>query len=152
MKETKKQLIRKILKYYVNLLMLTEYKVYSRFKTVGEDPALKGNLALIRIDEGRKILYLRFNQYLFNRLKMREIKRYVMHELLHSFFGELSIFFESVVKEAGFSQHRKRTLVNKFDHLEHRKINYLINLMFSLEKAGRTEKKEFFETRGEYPS
>ena len=135
MKESKKQAIRKILKYYARLLMLTEYKVYSRFKTVEEDREVKGNLALIHIDEERKVLYLKLNRHMFNRMKIREIKRYLLHELLHSFFGELSIFFESVVKESGFSNRRAKALINKFDALEHKKINYLINLMFSLERA-----------------
>jgi hypothetical protein len=141
MKESKKQTIRKTLKYYVDLLMLKEYKVYSRFKTIGEDAELKGNFALIRIDEEKKVLYLKLNRHLFNRMKMREIKRYLMHELLHSFFGELSIFFEEVVNDFSVPEKRKKTLINKFDELEHKKINYLINLMFSLEKAGKEVRK-----------
>ncbi|MBD3379824.1 MAG: hypothetical protein GF408_05110 [Candidatus Omnitrophica bacterium] len=133
MKETKKQRIRKVLKYYARLLMLKDYRVYSRFKTAAEDPEVKGNMAVIHIDEDRKVLYLKLNRYLFNRMKMREVKRYILHELLHSLFGELSIFFESVVREGPYSDRKKKALVNKFDELEHRKINYLINLMLSLD-------------------
>ena len=133
MNEKKKKKIRQILRYYANLLKLRQYRIYSRFKTEREDKALRGALAVIHIDEDRKVLYLKLNVCAFNRMKLREIKRYLLHELLHSFFSELSIFFESTVDAAYQDRRKRERLKREFDKLEHRKINYLIDLIFSFD-------------------
>jgi uncharacterized protein (DUF433 family) len=133
MNDKKKKMIRDILRYYADLLALRRYRIYSRFKTEGEDKSLRDSLAIIHIDEDRKVLYLKLNVNAFNRMKKREIKRYLLHELLHSFFSELSIFFESTVDSAYADGRKRERLKKNFDKLEHRKINYLINLIFSFD-------------------
>lgn len=130
MTEQKKRAIRKIFKEYRDLLGLHEYRIYTRFKRIKEDKDLKDALAIIIIDNAKKILYLKLRPQDFHRMKLREIKRYLLHELLHSIFAELSAFFEHVLEQTHFSEGRKRILLNKFDEMEHKKINYLIPLMY----------------------
>jgi len=134
MHEKKKKKIRKILKHYVNLLDLSNYHVRSSFKTIQKDKDLKGALAVVKIDDQNKVIYLKLSSSHFNKMKIREIKRYLLHELLHSFFSELSILFDKAVEEAQFSKRKSGGLASKFNELEHKKISYLIKLILRLDR------------------
>lgn len=130
MTEAKKKRIRKIIKEYAGLLELENYHILSKFKTAAEDSELKNAFAIVAIDDQKKTIYIRLNSYEFNKMGIREIRRYILHELLHSFFSELSDFFDQVLKRANFSKAKAKVLRNKFDSLEHKKIYHLIRVMY----------------------
>lgn len=134
MHERKKKKIRKLLSHYVNILDLKDYRVYSTFRTAQEDKDLNRALAVVKINDENKVIYIKLSTFDFNKMKIREIKRYLLHELLHSFFSELSDLFDKVVEDAKFSRRKSSGLVSKFNELEHKKISHFIKLMLRLDR------------------
>ena len=141
MHERKKKLVRKVVQDFKRMLKLGDYRTTTRFKTARDDKEIKSAYAVVEIDNANKIIYIKFSAFDFNRMKMREIKRFVLHELLHSYFGELNSLFEEVLLKGKFSEAKRRSYVNKFDTIEHRKINQLIKIMFTCDRLERQCKK-----------
>lgn len=127
--------------HYVNILNLSDYRVYSTFKTAGKDKDLKDALAVVNIDDENKVIYIKLSAFDFIRMKIREIKRYILHELSHSFFSELSSLFDKIVEGARFSKRKSRGLINKFNEIEHKKINHIIKLILRLDRYAYKLKK-----------
>ena len=131
-REKKKREIRKIIKYYKNLLALSDYRLLSRFKSQREDEDMNDCYAVIQIDNERKNIYLKLNKVDFARMRMGNIKRLCLHELLHSFFWELSELFDEVIGNDSFNQRKREALKRKFEDIEHRKIKHLVRVLTKL--------------------
>jgi len=61
----------------------------------------------------------------------------VMHELLHSYFGELNELLVEVLDRGNFTEAKKRSFISKFDRIEHQKISHLIKVMFTVDRLER---------------
>jgi hypothetical protein len=150
--ERKKKLVRRLVREFKHMLHLQGYKTVTRFKTGREDKDIQTAYAIVELDSVKKSIYIKFSSYDFNRMKMREIKRYVLHELLHSYFNELNELFEEALSRGHFSEAKRRSYLRKFDQIEHLKINRLIRVMFMYERlhrqvAGATQRKRKAKAR-----
>ena len=131
-RDKKKREIRKIIRYYKNLLALSDYRLLSRFKTQGEDDDINDCYAVVQIDNDRKNIYLKLNRARLARMRMGNIKRLCLHELLHSFFWELSELFDDVIGNDSFSERKRGALKRRFEDIEHRKISHLVRVLTKL--------------------
>jgi len=122
---------------FKHLLNLQGYKTITRFVSAGQDKEIKRAYAVVELDSYKKVIYIKFSSYDFNRMKMRQVKRYVLHELLHSYFGELNELFDEALQRGGLTEAKKRSYMRKFDEIEHAKINRLIKVMFSYDRLHR---------------
>jgi len=132
--ERKKKEIKNMIRDYKRLLNLGEYTITSRFKTTREDNDLRGCYALVHMDNPNKNIYLRFNTWDSIKMGRRELRRLVLHELLHSFFWGLSELFGATIDRCEITSRQKELLREKYDNMENRKINQLINVMTKLER------------------
>ena len=138
MRDRKKQEIRKLVARYKQLLFLNDYHVYTRFRPASEDKELKDAYAVVRIDEDRKCIYIKLNSYEFNRMKIRYIKQFILHELVHVFFGELGcVLNEALAKadEKGVSSRTINRLRRNYDSVEHKKLNRLIRILLEMDRT-----------------
>jgi hypothetical protein len=132
--ERKKKQIKNMIRDYKSLLNLGEYRITSRFKTTREDNDLRGCYALVHVDNPNKSIYLRFNTWDSIKMNRSELKKLVLHELLHSFFWKLSDLFNDTTDKSYISLRQKELLKEKYDNMENRKIDQLINIIIKLEK------------------
>ena len=132
--ERKKKEIKKMIKDYKRLLNLGEYTITSRFKTTREDNDLRGCYALVQVDNPNKNIYLRFNTWDSIKMGRRELRKLVLHELLHSFFWELSDLFGDIIDKCDITSRQKELLGDKYDNTENRKIGQLIKIITKLER------------------
>jgi len=132
--ERKKKQIKNMIRDYKRLLNLGEYRITSRFKTTREDNDLRGCYALVQVDNPNKNIYLRFNTWDSIKMNRSELRKLVLHELLHSFFWELSDLFSGTIDKCDITHRQKELLKEKYDNIENRKINQLINVMVKLER------------------
>jgi len=132
--ERKKNEIKNMIRDYKRLLNLGEYRITSRFKTTREDNDLRGCYALVRVDNQNKNIYLRFNTWDSIKMCRRDLRKLVLHELLHSFFWELNDLFGGTVDRWKISHRQKELLKQKYDNMENRKINQLISVVAKLER------------------
>ncbi len=132
--ERKKKAIKDMVRDYKKLLNLGEYTITSRFKTTREDNDLRGCYALVLVDNPNKSIYLRFNTWDSIKMSRCELKKLVLHELLHSFFWKLSDLFNDTIDKSDISPRQKELLKEKYDNIENRKINQLINVIIKLER------------------
>jgi len=129
--EKKKKEIKNIIRDYKRLLNLHEYRITSRFKTTREDNDLRGCYALVYVDNPNRNIYLRFNTWDSIKMNGKRLRKLVLHELLHSFFWELSDLFSATMDRFEITPRQKELLREKYDNIENRKINQLINVMLS---------------------
>lgn len=135
MKENKKKKeIKKMIRDYKRLLNLGEYRITSRFKTTREDNDLKGCYALVYVDNPNKNIYLRFSIWDSIKMNRRGLRKLVLHELLHSFFWELSDLFSATIDKYKITHRQKELLKDKYDNMENRKIGQLIKIIIKLER------------------
>jgi len=135
MKENKKKKeIKKMIRDYKRLLNLGEYRITSRFKTTREDNDLKGCYALVYVDNPNKNIYLRFSTWDSIKMNRRELRKLVLHELLHSFFWELSDLFSATIDKFKITHRQKELLKERYDNIENRKIGRLIKIIIKLER------------------
>jgi len=132
--EKKKREIKNMIKDYKRLLNLGEYRITSRFKTTREDNDLKGCYALVYVDNPNKNIYLRFSTWDSIKMNRRELRKLVLHELLHSFFWELSDLFSATIDKCKITHRQKELLKDKYDNIENRKIGQLIKIIIKLER------------------
>lgn len=132
--EKKKREIKNMIKDYKRLLNLGEYRITSRFKTTREDNDLKGCYALVYVDNPNKNIYLRFSTWDSIKMNRRELRKLVLHELLHSFFWELSDLFSATIDKCKITHRQKELLKNKYDNMENRKIGQLRKIIIKLER------------------
>jgi len=132
--ERKKKEIKNMIRDYKRLLNLGEYTITSRFKTTREDNDLRGCYALVYVDNPNKNIYLRFSIWDSIKMNQRELRKLVLHELLHSFFWELSDLFSDTIDKYKITPRRKELLKNKYDNMENRKIGQLIKIIMKLER------------------
>jgi len=132
--ERKKKQIKNLIRDYKRLLNLGEYRITSRFKTTREDNDLKGCYALVNVDNPNRNIYLRFNTWDSIKMNRCELKKLVLHELLHSFFWELSDLFSATIDRREITHRQKELSKEKYDKIENRKINQLINVIIKLER------------------
>jgi hypothetical protein len=132
--ERKKKQIKELIRAYKKLLNLGDYRITSRFKTTREDNDLKGCYAIVDVDHANKNIYLRFNTWDSIKMNRSELRKLVLHELLHSFFWELSDLFSETLDKCDITARQKELLKEKYDNLENRKIDQLINVMAKLER------------------
>jgi len=132
--ERKRNEIKNMIRDYKRLLNLGEYRITSRFKTTREDNDLRGCYALVRVDNQNKNIYLRFNTWDSIKMCRRDLRKLVLHELLHSFFWELSDLFGGTIDRWKISHRQKELLKQKYDNMENRKINQLISVVTKLER------------------
>lgn len=132
--ERKKKEIKNVIRDYKRLLNLGEYRITSRFKTTREDNDLKGCYALVYMDNSNRNIYLRFNVWDSIKMNQRELRKLVLHELLHSFFWELSDLFSATLDKFEITTRRKELLKDKYDNIENRKIGQLIKIIIKLER------------------
>jgi len=132
--ERKKNQIKNMIRDYKRLLNLGEYRITSRFKTTREDNDLRGCYALVHMDNPNKSIYLRFNTWDSIKMNRRELKKLVLHELLHSFFWKLSELFNDRIDKWGITPRQKELLKEKYDNIENRNIDQLINIIIKLER------------------
>jgi len=132
--ERKRKEIKNMIRDYKRLLNLGEYRITSRFKTTREDNDLRGCYALVLVDNQNKNIYLRFNTWDSIKMCRRDLRKLVLHELLHSFFWELSDLFYSTMDRLGIAPGKIKILGERFDNIENRKIDQLINVILRLEK------------------
>ena len=102
---------------------------------------MKDAYAVVEINNEDKIIYIKLNLCDFNRMKMKDIKQLALHELLHSFFWELSDLFDEVLKNAHFSKVKEKRLKTKFDELEHRRINHHLKILRRMDRSRSLSKK-----------
>lgn len=135
MKEDKKKKeIKNMIRDYKRLLNLGEYRITSRFKTTREDDDLRGCYALVYVDNPNKNIYLRFSIWDSIKMNRRELRKLVLHELLHSFFWELSDLFSATIDKRKITPRKKELLKDKYDNMENRKIGQLIKIITKLER------------------
>lgn len=132
--EKKKREIKNMIRDYKRLLNLGEYRITSRFKTTREDNDLKGCYALVYVDNPNKNIYLRFSTWDSIKMNRRELRKLVLHELLHSFFWELSDLFSATIDKFEITHRQKELLKDKYDNMENRKIGQLRNIIIKLER------------------
>jgi len=132
--ERKKNEIKNMIRDYKRLLNLGEYRITSRFKTTREDNDLRGCYALVLVDNQNKNIYLRFNTWDSIKMCRRDLRKLVLHELLHSFFWELNDLFSGTIDRWKISHRQKELLKQKYDNRENRKINQLITVVTKLER------------------
>lgn len=135
MKEDKKKKeIKNMIRDYKRLLNLGEYRITSRFKTTREDDDLRGCYALVYVDNPNKNIYLRFSIWDSIKMNRSELRKLVLHELLHSFFWELSDLFSTTIDKRKITPRKKELLKDKYDNMENRKIGQLIKIITKLER------------------
>ncbi|MBA7514323.1 hypothetical protein ES705_06351 [subsurface metagenome] len=132
--ERKKKEIKSMIRDYKRLLNLGEYRITSRFKTTREDNDLKGCYALVYVDNPNKNIYLRFSTWDSIKMNRRELRKLVLHELLHSFFWELSDLFSATIDKCKITHRQKELLKDKYDNMENRKIGQLRKIIIKLER------------------
>ena len=132
--EKKKGEIKNMIRDYKKLLNLGEYRITSRFKTTREDNDLKGCYALVYVDNPNKNIYLRFSTWDSIKMNRRELRKLVLHELLHSFFWELSDLFSATIDKCKITHRQKELLKDKYDNMENRKIGQLRKIIIKLER------------------
>jgi hypothetical protein len=132
--ERKKKQIKNMIRDYKRLLNLGEYRITSRFKTTREDNDLRGCYALVHVDNPNKSIYLRFNTWDSIKMNRSELNKLVLHELLHSFFWKLSDLFSATIDKRDITHRQKELLKEKYDNIENRKIDQLINVITKLER------------------
>ena len=132
--ERKRKEIKKMIRDYKRLLNLGEYTITSRFKTTREDNDLRGCYALVQVDNPNKNIYLRFNTWDSIKMGRRKLRKLVLHELLHSFFWELSDLFGDIIDKFDITSRQKELLGDKYDNTENRKIGQLIKIITKLER------------------
>ena len=132
--EIKKKEIKSMIRDYKRLLNLGEYRITSRFKTTREDNDLKGCYALVYVDNPNKNIYLRFSTWDSIKMNRRELRKLVLHELLHSFFWELSDLFSATIDKCKITHRQKELLKDKYDNMENRKIGQLRKIIIKLER------------------
>jgi len=132
--ERKRKEIKNMIRDYKRLLNLGEYRITSRFKTTREDNDLRGCYALVHVDNLNKNIYLRFNTWDSIKMNRGELKKLVLHELLHSFFWKLSELFNGTIDKCDTTARQKELLKDKYDNIENRKIDQLINVIIKLER------------------
>lgn len=132
--DKKKREIKNMIKDYKRLLNLGEYRITSRFKTTREDDDLRGCYALVYVDNPNKNIYLRFSIWDSIKMNRRELRNLVLHELLHSFFWELSDLFSDTIDKRKITPRQKELLKEKYDNIENRRIDQLIKIIIKLEK------------------
>ncbi|MFB0528146.1 MAG: hypothetical protein ACETVT_04665 [bacterium] len=130
----KKKEIKKMIRDYKRLLNLGEYRITSRFKTTREDNDLRGCYALVYVDNPNKNIYLMFNIWDSIKMNRRELRKLVLHELLHSFFWELSDLFSATIDKYKITPRQKELLKERYDNIENRKIDRLRKIMVKLER------------------
>jgi hypothetical protein len=130
----KKKEIKKMIRDYKKLLNLGEYRITSRFKTTREDDALRGCYALVHVDNPNRNIYLRFSIWDSIKMNRRELRKLVLHELLHSFFWELSDLFSATIDKRKITPRQKELLKERYDNIENRKIDQLRKIMIKLER------------------
>lgn len=133
-RERKRKEIKNMIRDYKKLLNLGEYRITSRFKTTREDNDLRGCYALVQVDNPNKNIYLRFNTWDSIKMGRRELRKLVLHELLHSFFWQLSDLFGDTIDKHKITHRQKELLKEKYDNIENRKIGQLIKIIIKLEK------------------
>ena len=142
-RERKRKEIKNMIRDYKKLLNLGEYRITSRFKTTREDNDLRGCYALVQVDNPNKNIYLRFNTWDSIKMGLRELRKLVLHELLHSFFWQLSDLFGDTIDKCDITPRRKELLKDRYDNIENRKIGQLIKIMTKLERQrARTNKSK----------
>jgi len=132
--DKKKREIKNMIRDYKRLLNLGEYRITSRFKTTREDDDLRGCYALVYVDNPNKNIYLRFSIWDSIKMNRRELRNLVHHELLHSFFWELSDLFSDTIDKRKITPRQKELLKEKYDNIENRRIDQLIKIIIKLEK------------------
>ncbi len=132
--EKKRKEIKKMIRDYKRLLNLGEYTITSRFKTTREDNDLRGCYALVYVDNPNRNIYLRFNVWDSIKMNRRQLRKLVLHELLHSFFWELSDLFSATIDKCDITPRRRELLKERYDNMENRKIGQLIKIMTRLER------------------
>lgn len=130
----KKKEIKKMIRDYKRLLNLGEYRITSRFKTTREDDALRGCYALVHVDNPNRNIYLRFSIWDAIKMDRRELRKLVLHELLHSFFWELSDLFSDTIDKRAITPRKKELLKERYDNIENRKIDQLRKIIIKLER------------------
>ena len=132
--EKKKKEIKNMIRDYKRLLNLGEYRITSRFKTTREDNDLRGCYALVHVDNANRNIYLRFSIWDSIKMNRRGLRNLVLHELLHSFFWELSDLFSATIDKCKITHRQKELLKDKYDNMENRKIGRLIKIIIKLER------------------
>jgi len=132
--EKRKREIRDMIRDYKKLLDLREYRTTSRFKTTHEDNDLRGCYALVDVDNPNKKIYLRFNRWDSMKMGKKELRKVVLHELLHSFFWELSDLFNYSIDKGKITDRQKELLKEKYENIENRKIDQLTKVVIKLDK------------------
>jgi len=133
-RERKRKEIKNMIRDYKKLLNLGEYRITSRFKTTREDNDLRGCYALVQVDNPNKNIYLRFNTWDSVKMGRRELRKLVLHELLHSFFWQLSDLFGDTIDKGDITPRQKELLNDRYDNIENRKIGQLIKIITKLER------------------
>ena len=133
-RERKRKEIKNMIRDYKKLLNLGEYRITSRFKTTREDNDLRGCYALVQVDNPNKNIYLRFNTWDSIKMGRRELRKLVLHELLHSFFWQLSDLFGDTIDKGDITPRQKELLNDRYDNIENRKIGQLIKIITKLER------------------
>jgi len=133
-RERKRKEIKNMIRDYKKLLNLGEYRITSRFKTTREDNDLRGCYALVQVDNPNRNIYLRFNIWDSIKMGRRELRKLVLHELLHSFFWELSDLFGDTTEKCDITPRRQELLKDRYDNIENRKIGQLIKIITKLER------------------
>jgi len=132
--EKKKKEIKNMIRDYKRLLNLGEYRITSRFKTTREDNDLRGCYALVHVDNANRNIYLRFSIWDSIKMNRKGLRNLVLHELLHSFFWELSDLFSATIDKCEITPRQKELLKDKYDNMENRKIGRLIKIIIKLER------------------
>ncbi|NIN93133.1 hypothetical protein GTO36_09190 [bacterium] len=86
------------------------------------------------MDNPNKNIYLRFNVWDSIKMNRRELRKLVLHELLHSFFWELSELFSTTIDKFKITHRQKELLKERYDNMENRKIGHLIKFIIKLER------------------
>lgn len=130
----KRQVIRQIIGEAVRHLGLSEYTIISRIRNAKENRELEDCEALMQVNHTKRTILIHFNSGVLSQMTRAQLRGLVVHELLHSYFWEMSDLFDNVLEKSDLPARRKAQLKNRFERLEHGKIAKLSrvhrNLLF----------------------
>lgn len=144
-RKTKKQEILKLIKKYKHLLGFKDYRLSIQFVKASEDRDLIGNHGIMSMSSVGKNIYIRLSEIDCKRMQLIQLKRLIIHELLHGFFWDISNLFDKVVDKNVQSAGRNKMFKRRFDIIEENNVNHLVEAFIRIEKKSKLEQKEKLE-------
>ena len=116
------RVVRRIVRGYQHLLGLDGYRIRTRFASSRDDATLRHSYAWVYVHPAQRLISVTFHRHSLAKMGPTELRRLILHELLHCFYWELDDLFDQVLDASKFPSRRKRVLRKAFARIEHRRI------------------------------